>query len=72
MIPFLLATTIPFTSLQFCSELEYELFTAVQSEVITQSEANTITEKCIETYSKGRQLSFCEAHNPEPYTKRTK
>ena len=53
MIPFLLATTIPFTSLQFCSELEYELHSAVQAQVITQSEANTITERCINTYGAG-------------------
>ena len=54
MIPLLLTATIPFTSLQFCSELEYELHSAVQSEVITQAQANTVTEKCIQTYSKGR------------------
>lgn len=54
MIPLLIAIQVPFTSLMFCSELEYELNSSVQSEVITQSEANAITEKCIETYSRGR------------------
>ena len=54
MIPLLLAINTPFTSLQFCNELSFELNAAVQEQIITQPEANTLTEKCIETYSHGR------------------
>ena len=54
MIPLLLSIQIPFTSLQFCNEYIFELDTAVQEQIIAQSEANTLAERCINTYSKGR------------------
>ena len=57
MIPLFLTFTIPFTSPQFCIELQHELNGAAQRQIITQEHAGDIHKRCLEVYTKGQYQS---------------
>ena len=42
-----------YTSNQCCTEVQFELQSAVAEEIISQDEADVIAQKCFETYTYG-------------------
>jgi len=52
LIPALLSTQL-FTSVQYCSEMMFDLNRAVEEEIITQDEMEQILHRCNLTYTKG-------------------
>ena len=53
MITLLLAISLPYTSPEFCSELQQELNAAAERQTISQYEADVISERCKQTYLRG-------------------
>ena len=54
MIPLFLSISIPFTSIQFCTELQQELNAAAERQTITQQQADDIHKRCLDTYANGQ------------------